>query len=301
METGYTIKAVANMTGLSAHVIRAWEKRYGALSPNRSDTGRRLYLAEDIDKLKWVQCAIAGGYSVGQVAHLSIDEIRSLNGMKSAASPPAQINETPTPTFDDCLTAAREINGEKLDDLMQRAVLKLGARKFIEAFAAPLMESVGSHWRAGDVKVAEEHLITASVRSQLGKLLSSSNSPEEAPMIVFTTLQGQVHELGALMAAVIASQSGWKTSFLGPNMPANEIAGAVIAARARALGLSFTHSGDFECALNELEDLFQLLPVGITVMAGGRCVEKFNKVLEDRGALICVGLTQFQDELEQIN
>ena len=78
----YPIKAVSQITGLSIHVIRAWEKRYNAVVPFRTDTNRRLYTSKDVEKLKLLSAASNMGYSIGNIANYKIDDLKSIVGFE---------------------------------------------------------------------------------------------------------------------------------------------------------------------------------------------------------------------------
>ena len=92
----YPIKAVSNLTGLSIHVIRAWEKRYNAVIPRRTDTNRRLYSHDDVEKLKLLSRASDMGYSIGNIASYNIDDLEKIVGEENTT----EVKETPE-TFDE--------------------------------------------------------------------------------------------------------------------------------------------------------------------------------------------------------
>ena len=103
-----------------------------------------------------------------------------------------------------------------------------GAPVVIDRIASPLFEHVGELWNRGDVKPAHEHLVSATIQGLFGGVLEAADPSGVAPGIVVTTPAGQTHEFGALFAAATAASEGWRVTYLGPDLPADDIATAVI-------------------------------------------------------------------------
>jgi methanogenic corrinoid protein MtbC1 len=127
----------------------------------------------------------------------------------------------------------------------------------------------------------------------LGKLLQSKVLGKNAPSIVFTTPPAELHELGALLAAVTADYQGWRAIYLGPSLPSNAIAGAVRLSRARAVGLSIVHPEGPYGLEAELKKLRLLLPSEVVLFTGGRAVPAYRSVLNEIGAVQLQDLNTF--------
>jgi MerR family transcriptional regulator, light-induced transcriptional regulator len=117
---------------------------------------------------------------------------------------------------------------------------------------------------------------------------------------VVSTPQGQLHELGAVMATALASEQGWHAVYLGPSLPAAEIAGIASQSRARAVALSIVYPEDDPNVEQELHDLRRFLPGNIVIIADGRAVEHYHAALNAIGAIIVKDLPQLQVELAKI-
>ena len=275
----HTIKYVSNRTGLSQHTIRAWERRYGALTPERTDTNRRLYSTEDLEKLMLLGAAVSAGHSIGRIAHLSIEDLRGLVAEAGVSPVTVTGDYSPLPmaakaaTAEECVIDALEataaLDSRSLEDVLARASADLGSVATIDRLVLPMLRQIGEEWRRGELRPAQEHLASAAIRSYLGRLLSTAQMPEGAPRIVVSTPAGMMHELGALVAAIYATAEGWNPVYLGANLPAEEIAGAALRSQARAIALSVVFAGDDGHLLEEMQRIRRYAGPDIPILVGG--------------------------------
>jgi methanogenic corrinoid protein MtbC1 len=155
-----------------------------------------------------------------------------------------------------------------------------------EKVLRPLLARIGEEWSAGTLKVAHEHLASAVLRSFLGHMADTAQADPRAPLIVITTPAGQVHEYGALMAAVTAASSGWRILYLGPNTPAEDIASAVKQTSAAAVALSVIYPPDDPHLAQEISTLRRMLGPDIVLMIGGRSRNGYRETFESVDAVI---------------
>jgi len=307
LEYKYPIKVVSQMTGLSVHVIRAWEKRYNVVEPERTDTNRRLYSEKDIEKLKLLSDALHGGHSIGGVANLSSSELKNLlslnknsqGGFKDGlpVDSSAEVDEN---ALSDSIEAIRNYDAKKLESILLNVSTKLTQPKLIEEVIIPLVYKIGELWHSGEIRVANEHLGSSVIRGFLFNLLESYSVSDSAPIVVSATPRGQEHELGALIAGVVAASSGWKVIYLGSNLPAEEISAVVGHLRARVVALSIVYPNDDPVLPRELRKIRQSLPPGVSIVAGGRAVDGYLDVLDEISAVVVKNTKQFRIELETI-
>lgn len=303
----YPIKLVSQMTGLSVHVIRAWEKRYNVVEPDRTDTNRRLYSEEDIEKLKLLNDALHQGHHIGGIASLSLSELKNLifkdnrtsseinNSISSYASEVA-IEEI----LSDSIEAIKNYDAKKLESILLHASAKLTQPILIEDVIIPLVYKIGNLWHSGEIRVANEHLASSVIRGFLFNLLESYAINGSAPVMVSATPRSQEHELGALISGVVAASSGWKVIYLGSNLPAEEIAAVVSHLKARVVALSIVYPNDDLSLKLELKKFNQLLPDGVSVIVGGRAAEGYLDVLDYIGAIVVKSTKQLRVVLEAI-
>jgi len=195
----YPIRHVAQKTGLTPHLIRAWERRYGAVVPERTPSNRRLYSEEDIERLKLLRRAAGAGHSMAQIAGMSTEALSELMGGERAE--PAGLSTSPkseSPAFHlgRCLTKVQQLDPAGLHEALNRAAIALNRTAIIEDVVSPLLRKIGDLWGEGTLKVANEHMATAVIRSFLGELLVSAYGSQSAPRIVVTTPPGEWHEIG---------------------------------------------------------------------------------------------------------
>lgn len=300
MEHRHPIRVAVKRTGISPHLIRMWEKRYSAVTPQRTETGRRLYTDKDIERLVLLRRATMEGQTIGQIARLSADRLRELI--------PAETSDDQTPINSDsienhlklALQAIENLDAVQLETRLLRASVNLGQQVFIEKLLHPLLELTGEGWSDGRLSVAHEHLASAVVRSLLGSMHLSGATGEPRPLLVSTTPSGQLHEFGALMALVSASTDGWRTLYLGPNLPAEDIVRAVEDRKASAIALSLVYPADDPELIVQLRKLRQMAPVGIPLLVGGRSAIAYDQVLDEIGAVRIGQLVNLRKELNRL-
>ena len=305
--SGHYIKVVVRQTGLSSHVIRVWEKRYKAVVPARSATNRRLYSDEDIARLQWLQQAVQAGHSIGRIAHLPTPELVKLVRAAQAAVPLPQKpgngevgEKDPGEFLERAVVAVQRLDAVALENQLVRASIALSQRHLLEEVVQPLMERIGQMWQEGTLRMADEHMASAVVRSSIGNLRANFQILESAPHVVVTTPAGQLHEIGALLATVVATSEGWNSTFLGPNLPAEEIAGAAAKKNARAVLLSIIYPGDDPHLGGELLKLRRLLGEDIALIAGGRAAPHYQYFLNQARAITLANLSDLRDSLNTL-
>jgi MerR family transcriptional regulator, light-induced transcriptional regulator len=303
MPSSFSIHAAAERTGLSPHVIRAWERRYRAIQPERSAGKHRLYSEAEIQRLAMLSRAVRSGHSIGKIAALPTDELRALVSSQAPASQAATEvgHDDASARFrDEALKAAARFDGVALDDTLRLAQREFGNQGLLRLIVAPLAQEIGERWRGGQLTAAHEHFFTASVRTFLGELTRQFATPLTAPRIIVGTPTGQLHELGAVMAAALAANLGWRSIYLGPGLPAHEFAGAALRNEAAAIALSIVYPEDDPNLPRELVDLARLLPPSTRILVGGRAARGYLDTLVRIGALYGASIDEFGEQLDAL-
>lgn len=303
MPSSFSIQTAAERTGLTPHVIRAWERRYRAIEPQRSAGKQRLYSEEEIERLAMLSRAVRGGHSIGKIAAIPMTELRALiaNQPAMARAAKGRLPDDPGSAFRaDALAATTGFDGPALEKALRRALLALGNQGLLRLAIGPLAHEVGERWRAGELTAAHEHFFTASVKVFLGDLIRQFATPLNAPRIIVSTPTGQLHELGAVMAAATAANLGWRSIYLGPSLPAHEIAGAALRNEAAAVALSIVYPEDDPNLASELADLARLLPADTRILAGGRAARGYFETLIHIGALYADSIEEFGCQLDSL-
>lgn len=294
-----SLQAVARATGLSGHVLRAWEKRYGAVRPARSKAGQRRYTEADVQRLILLERATRAGHPISTVVSRPDAELQRL--LHGGAGPKtAQVIAATEEEFRDaCIRAVRAMDEPALARGLECALMRLGYHGLLARVVAPLAEEIGEQWRQGGITAAHEHFFSAVARTFLGTAAQQFAPPADAPVLIAATPAGQHHELGAFMAGVLATHLGWRAIYLGPSLPAAEIAAAVVQAEANALVLSIVYPGDDPKLPGELRALRKHLP-DVELIVGGRAAPGFRAVLKKIKARLVTNLSDLGDELDLI-
>lgn len=292
----HAIRFVAQKTGLSSHVIRVWERRYGAVAPQRSGTNRRLYSDVDLNRLILLAQASRCGHNIGTIARLPEERLRVL------AADCLQTRQctgiAPDGFVTTALDAVKALDSAGLEAVLTRAAVAIGNQGVLCRVIAPLVCALGTGWKAGDITAAQEHFATATIRSFLSQIRPHSVT-ENTPRLVVATPSGQLHELGALLVAAAAGSGGWQVTYLGAALPAAEIAGAATQARARAVALSVVYPEDDPHLPNELRSLRKLLPAAVPLLLGGRAVSAYRPALKGTRITFIEALPELYDALDE--
>lgn len=297
----YSIRVVAERTGLSPHVIRVWEKRYGAVQPERTGSNRRRYSERELQRLLLLARAVAAGHPIGCIARLSDDRLRALASPEGNGATATRADFQPGTAcafVGEALCRVETFDEPGLRRVLNRALVTVGHRGFLCRVAAALIEEVGRQWREGTLTAAHEHFLSGVLRVFLGHF--EPHTPARAPRLVVATPSGQLHELGALLAAAAAAQVGWRPIQLGSNLPAAEIAGAALRTGARAVALSIVYPADDPLLPEELRRLRELLPEKTPILVGGRAAPAYQPVLQEIRAILHADLCSFCDALDKL-
>jgi len=138
------------------------------------------------------------------------------------------------------------------------------------------MREIGDRWQRREIRIIHEHLATEVTRSYLSRALESVHLPESAPTVLVATVPQQVHDIGALAAAVVSVSAGWHAVYIGSNTPVEEIASAAGAVNARLVLLSFTYPSDADRHGADLAALRDYLPRHIGIIVGGTSTEALD-------------------------
>jgi len=226
----FSLGAVVKLTGLTDHTIRAWERRYGAIRPARTPKGTRRYTPSEVARLRLLRAAVDAGHRIGDIAALADEALEARLSM---------VAEAPSLSSADVVRAALErLDPAEVERVLGLQLSLLGPVVFAREVVAPLLREAGDRWEAGSGTVAEEHLLSSVTRGLLGAVLRSAARVPEAPVILFSTPEGEPHEFGALVAAVVATAAGASVTYLGPQIPVAVVADAAERAGAHAVALS---------------------------------------------------------------
>ena len=304
----YTIKYVSQRTGLTPHTMRAWEKRYAAVVPQRSSKNRRLYSEEDVLRLQLLKELTDSGHSISQVATLESCELSDLAQRESTENlqplkeddPQLLQPATSNKLYHECLSAVLDLDPDRLEHYYDQAAINLTRTALLKDLIVPLFQEIGKLWHGGSLKIVNEHMATTVTRTFLLNMLRSTEISDSAPKIVVATTVGQWHDIGALTVALTAAENGWQPVYYGPNLPAEEIATGVQQSNAQAVAISVTHMLNQPALINELRKLARYIGQNVALFIGGRAVGDHARILEEINAMYITDIDQFSRMLNSL-
>ena len=307
MQNLYPLNKVSKKTGLSSILIRAWEKRYGVVTPQRSESNRRLFTESDVEKLNLLKTATQNGHSIGNVAKLSIRELQDLVLREEKdqtyyfeKSVPDNYKIKIQNQIENLLNAVNSLDSQKLSSRLNYLSIEFSNSVIIEEVIIPVLKKIGELWEEGEIRIVHEHFATSTIRNYLAKFINESLTPENRKTIVIVTPAEQFHELGAVISAAVAVSEGWRISYLGANLPAEEIAYAVNHLKASVVCLSLIYPNDDPDIEKELKKLKELIPQETKIMLGGRAMWNYRDILLDIDAVFVNNSFMFRKELDKI-
>ncbi|MGG7517537.1 MerR family transcriptional regulator [Allorhizobium undicola] len=253
----FTLSAVSAETGLSKLLLHAWERRYEAVTPQRTQTGRRLYTAAQVERLKLLKECTDFGLRISAIVHVPDDELRRL-----------MLRHQDRLRLAPFLEQLNTLDSTGFEALLRQELQARGIREFCGGFVLDLLHEVGQLWSDGKLSVAGEHMASAHIRSLLGEFLTQPVPLRSQSLFLFATLSEEAHELGALLAAVMAHLNGFRVLYLGPGLPNDEIAAAALTSGARLVCLSSLIRRGAQ-SRKRIENLREILPRHTELWLGG--------------------------------
>jgi DNA-binding transcriptional MerR regulator/methylmalonyl-CoA mutase cobalamin-binding subunit len=255
----YSLGAVARLLNVTPHLLRAWERRYGAVQPGRTAGGTRRYSEADVRRLRLLRAGIEAGHPISEIAALSLAALERRFGSSAQAS---------AAPLGDLLRSVERLDAQEVERRLGQQLAALGPRDFARRVALPLLEEMGVRWGRGDLCIAAEHATSAILRSLLGGALRFPRGGG-GPTLLFATPAGERHELGLLIAALCAQERGARVLYLGPDLPADEIARALRESGGADAVVVAAVSLEAARAAALLAELRRAVPAGVPLWVGG--------------------------------
>jgi methanogenic corrinoid protein MtbC1 len=259
----FSIASVERDVGLSKDVLRVWERRYGFPTPSRDENGERLYSAEQVDRLRLVKRLMDQGHRPGRLLAAPLKERRALAAPR-AGTEPAATDEA----LADLVGVVQRHEAEGFAQGLRQRLGRQGLHRFVQDTVAPLSQLIGAAWEAGRLQVFEEHLFTEITERVLRQAIAAVPGGSE-PRVLLTSVPGEQHALGLLMAEAVLCLEGAMCIPLGTQTPVTDIARAASAHRADIVALSFSASFRKRQIPALLQQLRVALPSRVRLWAGG--------------------------------
>ncbi|MCO6414432.1 MAG: MerR family transcriptional regulator [Thiogranum sp.] len=272
------IRTVSTLTGVNAVTLRAWERRYGLITPQRTPKGHRLYTPQDVERINRIVELLNQGISVSHVKPL----IEQAPGDESG-SPATGSTDIWLTYQDKMIDAIERFDEPALDNAYNDALSLYPVDIVTQRLVTPLLRLLGERWRNRETGVAEEHFFSVYLRNKLGARIHHMNQRGSAPLLLLACLPGELHEIGLLFFALAAVSAGYRVLILGANTPLQQIPGVLDKRPCVGVVLSAVSKparGVFEIDLPDL-----VSRVSIPVFIGGKAAVSWQDKLEEAGII----------------
>jgi DNA-binding transcriptional MerR regulator/methylmalonyl-CoA mutase cobalamin-binding subunit len=216
----YSIRDLETFTGIKAHTIRIWEKRYQIVEPARTDTNIRFYDDEDLKRLLNVSILNRHGFKISEITKLSPQEIAEKILQVTVQS--VNVNNY----IESLVIAMIELNEEQFDKTLTSLIIKMGFEDAVLKALYPLFERIGVLWQVGSILPAQEHFISALIRQKMIVAIDGITAPRrpESKTCVLFLPENEWHELGILFCSYLLKKAGHTVIYLGQSVPIGNLA-----------------------------------------------------------------------------
>ena len=243
------IGELSRRTGVAVDTLRAWERRYGLLRPQRSPGGFRLYDEGDEQRVTAMKGLIDSGVSAAEAARLA-----------GAEAPPQAADGERTDHSERLAAALSRFDEADANAILDDAIARFTVDTLVSRVLLPVLHEVGTRWESGEISVAEEHFATALLRGRM-LALGRNWGTGRGPLAVLAGPPGELHDLGLIAFGLVLRERGWRVALLGGDTPIPTIDGAIAKLRPDAIVLAAVTPDPFEAVADEIRGLARNTPV----------------------------------------
>jgi methanogenic corrinoid protein MtbC1 len=260
----YSIKDLENFTGIKAHTIRIWEKRYNVVKPKRTCTNIRYYDDEDLKKLLNISILNKNGFKISFLVNLNNQEINEkiINL--------TQANHSGGNLIENLVIAMLDFNKEKFEKLFNSSVINMGFENTILNIMYPFFERIGVLWQTGSIHPAHEHFVSNLIRQKIIVAIDAvveNHSDNQGNFLLFLP-ENEFHELGLLFYYYIIKKNGHKVLYLGENVPLECLVEVKEEQKIDHILFSMTNAMHKTALQKKIEDIAEKFPDTIIFISG---------------------------------
>ncbi|MFP4366063.1 MAG: MerR family transcriptional regulator [Bacteroidales bacterium] len=286
----YSIKDLEELSGIKAHTIRIWEKRYGIIMPERTDTNIRLYSDEDLKKLLNVSILNRYGLKISHLAKLSQDDLKEKVIHISRDTSDASVQ------IENLIISMLELDEWKFDKILSGSIIRMGFEDTLVKVMHPFFEKIGLLWQTGSINPAQEHFVSNLLRQKLIVAIDGQEpvTREDQDTFILFLHENELHELGLLFYSYLLKKKGMKVIYLGQAVPFEDLKKITHIQNARYFLTSFTTGIKEQALRTYLEKMAVTFPEQ-TIFFTGYQVGKLNGDLH--GNLVKIDSVQHFQEI----
>ncbi|MDX1627903.1 MAG: MerR family transcriptional regulator [Fulvivirga sp.] len=217
----YSIKELEKLSGIKAHTLRIWEKRYGIISPERTDTNIRRYTDEQLKKLLNIAILNHNGYKISKIAELAPHEVTEKVTELSEKEHPDDLSVY----IDQLSMAMIDMDEAKFEKLLSSYILRFGFERTVVQILYPFLEKIGILWLSNNITPVQEHFMSNLIRQKIIVAIDglSTTTDDQAKQIILFLPENELHEIGLLFYYYITKSLNLKTFYLGQNVPLKDL------------------------------------------------------------------------------
>ena len=274
----FPIRVLAEKTGVAPTTLRAWERRYGLLKPERTPKGHRLYSVKDVEVVSRIVKLLNENFTISK----AINEIK-LEDMQEQANSDTLESAPSTEHWElfqkRFLGAIEKFDDNKLDALYNEALSLYPIDLVSSQILHPLLSQLGQRWTEREAGIAEEHFFSSYLRNKVGARVHHASGKSKGSRLLLACVPGEFHELGSLLFGLSAMTRGYRLLFLGADLPLDQVRAVAQTATIDGVVLSAVNVNIRGQIARELDQLAEVLPCPL--MLGGSApeaiVESVNK------------------------
>jgi DNA-binding transcriptional MerR regulator len=233
----YRIQAVAEMTGVPAATLRAWERRYGLPRPGRSESAYRLYSDRDVAEVRRLLVLQNQGLAPSEAARQVLNESVEPPSEALRGAPHVEYAQT---AVERLLQATMAFDEQRLRREIQGALYFGSPASVYDTIFSPVLVEIGRLWVRGECEIAAEHLASRAIGEALAHLVGLLSRAVSGPSVLLACIDEEQHDLPLFGVALHIIEGGWRPIVLGQRNPPSSIARATEALKPAAIGLSMT-------------------------------------------------------------
>lgn len=214
----YSIKELEQLSGIKAHTIRIWEKRHKIIEPSRTATNIRYYSDLDLKKIINVSLLNTNGIKISKIADMSLED------MNKKVLEISDLQNDTAIHIDRMVIAMIDMEEELFEKILNGLILQYSFEKTITEIIYPFLEKIGILWQTQNIIPAHEHFISNLIRQKIIVAIDGLPIPPKAAKKILLFLpEGEMHELGLLFYHFLIRKAGYRTYYLGQNVPHDDL------------------------------------------------------------------------------
>ncbi len=233
----YSIKELEKLSGIKAHTIRIWEKRYQIVAPHRTDTNIRYYSDDDLKKIINISLLNNNGVKISKIADLTTDQLIKKVSELSETRNNSDIH------IDQLIVAMIDLEEENFEKVLAGLILRYGFEKSIVEIVYPFLEKIGVLWHTGNITPAQEHFISNLIRQKIIVAIDALPlAPKTRPKVMLFLPEEELHELGLLFYSYLVKKASFRTYYFGQMVPYKDVVSVCNSHKPKVLITAITSS-----------------------------------------------------------